>query len=475
MKTKFLWIVICCILVGCTQVTTQPTNGPTSDQTTPPTGQNMVNPASAYCEQKGNTAEIRTAADGSQTGVCIFPNGTECDEWAFYRGECTQPGPSGNLPNPASAFCEQQGYDVEIRTAADGSQSGVCVFPNGSECDEWAYFRGECHAVEIPAATSDAAVNGWLTFTDDVLGYSFQYPASAQLITSDEPKRALEISGPGMGTEYWGIAHPGNLEEYRLPEGVDLMQWLTDHNMLGEEQLSDMQIAGTTAIHFRHARSPQSYAFDTYYLANRGQLYQLTIGHSSESEDWDLDNRFLESFQFFEPQPSTPTAIPTALPLDPAAYQDWQTYTHPVYNFTIRIPDEWVVEEVTGSGPGMDGHLLNIHPIDAYQKESIRMTFRAIGEETLLWPTGVGQGDFISGGSLEIANELAQRMLLICPTGEVTSIWYYQSQDQPTLTRGELEFGFIYSASSTHCESGYSLSGKTQLIGETIISSLSVP
>ena len=29
-------------------------------------------------------------------------------------------------------------------TAADGSQSGICVFPDGSTCDEWAYFRGEC-------------------------------------------------------------------------------------------------------------------------------------------------------------------------------------------------------------------------------------------------------------------------------------------------------------------------------------------
>ena len=48
------------------------------------------------------------------------------------------------LPNPASAYCLEQGYEHEIRTAADGSQSGVCIFPDGSECDEWAYFRGEC-------------------------------------------------------------------------------------------------------------------------------------------------------------------------------------------------------------------------------------------------------------------------------------------------------------------------------------------
>jgi len=51
---------------------------------------------------------------------------------------------NANLPNPASVFCEENDGILEIRTADDGSQSGVCVFPDGSECDEWAYFRNEC-------------------------------------------------------------------------------------------------------------------------------------------------------------------------------------------------------------------------------------------------------------------------------------------------------------------------------------------
>ena len=55
-----------------------------------------------------------------------------------------RPAPSGvQLANPASSYCVQQGYRVEIITAADGSQSGTCVGPNGS-CDEWAFYRGEC-------------------------------------------------------------------------------------------------------------------------------------------------------------------------------------------------------------------------------------------------------------------------------------------------------------------------------------------
>ncbi len=109
---------------------------------------NMPNPASVFCEDNGGKLEIRTAADGGQSGFCIFPDGSECEEWAYFRGECKpgtadSPG-SANLANPASVFCNDNGGKLEIRTAADGGQSGACIFPDGSECDEWAFFRGEC-------------------------------------------------------------------------------------------------------------------------------------------------------------------------------------------------------------------------------------------------------------------------------------------------------------------------------------------
>ncbi len=52
-------------------------------------------------------------------------------------------GAVSGMPNPASVFCEEQGGRVEIR-AGEGGQVGYCVFPDGSECEEWAFFRGEC-------------------------------------------------------------------------------------------------------------------------------------------------------------------------------------------------------------------------------------------------------------------------------------------------------------------------------------------
>lgn len=70
--------------------------------------------------------------------------------------------PQAGLPNPASVYCEQNGNKLEIHTAADGSQSGVCVFLDGSTCDEWAYFRGECGQIAKmtakPFATLESTV-----------------------------------------------------------------------------------------------------------------------------------------------------------------------------------------------------------------------------------------------------------------------------------------------------------------------------
>ena len=47
----------------------------------------LANPASVYCEGNNGTVDIRTDENG-QYGVCVFEDGSECEEWKFYRGEC---------------------------------------------------------------------------------------------------------------------------------------------------------------------------------------------------------------------------------------------------------------------------------------------------------------------------------------------------------------------------------------------------
>jgi putative hemolysin len=77
--------------------------------------------------------------------------------------------PKANMPNPASVYCEQNGNTLEIQTAADGSQSGLCIFPDGSSCDEWAYFRGECGPASPASGGGPGASGG--TGADGSGGY----------------------------------------------------------------------------------------------------------------------------------------------------------------------------------------------------------------------------------------------------------------------------------------------------------------
>jgi putative hemolysin len=83
MKRILTFTIILMALTACTSFRVQ-----TSESAATEILPNMPNPASVYCEQNGNTLEIHTAADGSQSGICVFPDGSTCDEWAYYRGEC---------------------------------------------------------------------------------------------------------------------------------------------------------------------------------------------------------------------------------------------------------------------------------------------------------------------------------------------------------------------------------------------------
>jgi putative hemolysin len=58
--------------------------------------------------------------------------------------EESQLGGNAQIANPASVNCIDKGGQLEIRTDEAGGQYGVCKFDNGSECEEWKFFREEC-------------------------------------------------------------------------------------------------------------------------------------------------------------------------------------------------------------------------------------------------------------------------------------------------------------------------------------------
>ncbi len=270
---------------------------------------NMPNPASVFCDQNGGVLEIRTDINGSQSGICIFSDASECDEWAFFRGECKVGDSLSplNMNNPASAYCEANTGRLEIRADANGGQVGYCIFWDGSECEEWSYYRGECREGEslMKSTTTppapETAPDGCQIFRNEALGYSFHYPANVTISTGVNYDNTVSITGPLVDNNNWPMILFNHIQQrldYSPPEDADLEQWLQDNNLLVEERMADTQIAGTTAIHLRHARSPQSYASDTFFFAHNGQLYSVVFLHTGDKEDWDLYNHFLENIQF---------------------------------------------------------------------------------------------------------------------------------------------------------------------------------
>lgn len=232
----------------------------------------LANPASVYCVEQGGTLELRTDATGGVAGVCLFADGSECDEWALFRHEC-QPGDSLQAPAAASTATPAAPLPTPEATAT---------------------------ALPYPAAVNEAEDNNWAVYRNATLGYRFSYPADAHIET-DDPSANVSVVGPETDGERWPmitISHPTDRPDYRPSDDIDLLTWLTDHNLLGDERQPDVTIAGTTAIHLRHERSPQSYAYDRYYMRHAGQLYMILIDHTGDKEDWALYDRFLQSLSF---------------------------------------------------------------------------------------------------------------------------------------------------------------------------------
>jgi putative hemolysin len=125
------------------------------------------------------------------------------------KSEKLQPTGTNEIPNPASVYCEQNGNKLEIHTADDGSQSGVCVFPDGKTCDEWAYFRGECGPAKQESQTPFISDGATQKASNDGVGENasggYMPPGTEEEIT--DWRGVIKSTGTGAQYddyfEYW--------------------------------------------------------------------------------------------------------------------------------------------------------------------------------------------------------------------------------------------------------------------------------
>jgi putative hemolysin len=157
--------------------TAQPQPTPTPQ----PTGQ-IANPASQNCVEQGGTLSIQERPDGGQYGVCVFEDNRQCEEWAMFRGDC----PVGGVKitgyvTPAAQYCAITGGEYSVTGNSNTEEEqGTCTFKSGQICDVWDYYTGKC------TATSEAETSTY----DDPFAYC------AAVGTIDTPDE--RYSGPQM-------------------------------------------------------------------------------------------------------------------------------------------------------------------------------------------------------------------------------------------------------------------------------------
>jgi hypothetical protein len=100
----------------------------------------IANPASTNCIEKGGKIEMRKNKNG-EYGVCLFEDNRQCEEWAFFRGQC----PIGGLKitgydNDAEIYCAITGGQVE----GVGTPVPMCKRIDGTYCNAQANLDGEC-------------------------------------------------------------------------------------------------------------------------------------------------------------------------------------------------------------------------------------------------------------------------------------------------------------------------------------------
>lgn len=78
--------------------------------------QALANPASVKCIADGGTLSTVTDSSGGQQGMCQFPDGSTCEEWAYFRGECTSKKVSSLDQLPATCISAYDGCNNCSRT-----------------------------------------------------------------------------------------------------------------------------------------------------------------------------------------------------------------------------------------------------------------------------------------------------------------------------------------------------------------------
>jgi len=213
-------LVLCAMIVSGCAAKAQPAAAPTA---TPGSQAGLPNPACVYCEEHGGKNETRTGADGGQYAVCIFSDGSECDAWAYFRGECA-PGATNKVEPPATATLPASAEHVAI------PEAGLALdIPQGWQRDEAKTCTNEANRQEwrwVPAGAGEQRFG--VAWQDVKPGWEPEsiFPGDRQSVVQGRTE------GPELG---WGQAATYRLQ-VMVPDENGKIQAVEEHVLVRTEK-----------------------------------------------------------------------------------------------------------------------------------------------------------------------------------------------------------------------------------------------
>jgi putative hemolysin len=304
------------------------------------------------------------------------------------------------LPNPASVYCEEQGGTLEIREDENG-QYGVCLFDDGSECDEWAYYRGECapgQTSQVPEPTAAPA------YVNAAYGFSFN-PDSGYALEERDHQVLFMRDGYTLAVGY------------RTPdEEVEPLEPVTftgSYEEAGAVTVLGVQVPRQRLIDGGKVKLVAYAPFQAGVL----QVFMRLWVESKDQDPVDIPadiqtwaDSIVETFALTSGE--TPQVLILIGASSTPDTSGWATYTLDAYGFSFRYPADWTIDDSIMNSINLtkDGYMLHIG-------------YRWPGEKIPLAGTGTPAGDLIARAPVMVLSQPLGSQALVYE-GRTVAVFY---------------------------------------------------
>ena len=178
------------------------------------------------------------------------------------------PDENAEMPNPAAVYCEENGGTLNL-------EEWLCMFEDGSYCEEWAYQRWECQPGEIMYNTIDDSVLPEWTKT------SLTNEELDELADANFPK-SYTYTTYNLETEETGNG------EYTYPEDLSHTLLIPEHATMASREVISSGIEDWMIYTMTKVTLQDGTVIDVLYIVNPTTLEFV----AASVENWNVSTNY---------------------------------------------------------------------------------------------------------------------------------------------------------------------------------------